>query len=120
MPIGTRLFWQLMMPFWAFAYEFLLRRRSWWYSLPSRLIMRRVRLIWDSFFAVVLSISVAFVTMPVFVFFAEYERISMMSCLVKGSPPEIVICVMLFFVRMSIMDFIFCAGRSSVFLVEWL
>ena len=82
--------------------------------------MRRVRLIWDSFFAVALSISVAFVTMPVFVFLAEYERISAASCLVKGSPPEIVMWVMLFFVRVSIMDFIFWVGRSFVSRGEWL
>jgi len=120
MPIGMRLFWQLRMPSRAFAYEFSARRRLWWDSLPSRLIMRRVRLILDSFFAVALSISVAFVTMPVFVFFAEYEMSSVASCLVKGSPPDIVMWVMLFFVRMSIMEFIFCVGRSFVFRAEWL
>ena len=116
MPIGMWLFWQLRMPSRAFANAFLLlRRRLWWHSVPSRLIMRRVRLIWDSFFAVALSISVAFVTMPVFVFFAEYEMSSVASLLVKGSPPEIVMWVMLFFMRVSIMDFIFCVGRSFVF-----
>ena len=82
--------------------------------------MRRVRLIFDSFFAVALSISAAFVTMPVFVFLAEYERISAVSFLVKGSPPEIVMWVMLFFVRMSIMVLIFCVERSFVFFSEWL
>lgn len=45
---------------------------------------------------------------------------SVASCLVKGSPPEIVMWVMLFFVRMSIIDFIFCVGRSFVFWGEWL